>query len=120
MEQNMQVQYKNKMKLILFLVSMTILFVNSEEFCSKDDILCHTKSIQDKFKIISEQYSETKKVKNDVKKLAKIYSKKLKKLKPEVKKHVEFVKKSVEMQDCGCVREIFVNEKSSPIGKVDI
>ena len=96
------------------LFSISILHVNSQDFCSKDDILCHTKSIQEKFQTISEQFSENKKLKQDVKKLAKIYSKKLKKSKTKVKKHVEFIKKNVKMENCDCIREIFVNKNSSP------
>ena len=93
------------------LVVHLIFFVKSEDFCSKDDLLCSVKHIQDKFELLSNSILNYTKPKS-VDKLVKIYKKQLKNSDKLPKYKVNLVKKIVKLEVCGCEREILVNENS--------
>ena len=95
----------------ILVVHFLIFSVNSQEFCSKDDLLCSVKHIQDKFELLSNSNLNYTKPKS-VEKLVKIYKKQLKIGEKLPKYKVTLVKKIVKLDNCGCEREILVNENS--------
>ena len=95
----------------ILIVHFFIFSVKSEDFCSKDDLLCSVKNIQDKFEELSKLFFNFTKPKS-VDKLVKMYKKQIKIGEKLPKYKVKLVKKLVKLDGCGCEREILVNENT--------
>ena len=98
-----------KMWTYLFVIHFLIFQVkSSQDYCSKDDLLCSVQQIQDSFSRFSNSFVNFTKPKN-VDKLVKFYKKNHLKIEKEISNDGIFTKKVVKLDICNCDRKIVVN-----------